>query len=152
MQTEILKSYSNEQIEAEKRRLERKYGSFENLHQKFQVIRCGNPEYVDDYMVWKALSEEEASIKEKIVLKTLDIYQMMSPKRMEIIDYLSSHSSKSIKTLAIELKRDYKNVYDDVKALERFGLVEFIIEGKNKRPITKIELISVQPDKKSMQV
>jgi predicted transcriptional regulator len=52
----------------------------------------------------------------------------------------------------MELKRDYKNVYDDVKALEKYGLVEFIIEGKNKRPITKIETISVLPDKKSTQV
>ena len=152
MQTEILKSYSNEQIEAERRRLERKYESFENLHQKFQFIKCGNPEYVDDYMIWKALNEEETSLKEKIVLKSLGIYQMMSPKRMEIIDYLSSHSTKSIKTLAIELKRDYKNVYDDVKALEKFGLVEFVMEGKNKRPVTKIEHISVQPDRKSSQI
>lgn len=148
MRTEILKSYSSEQIKAEKRRLERKYDSFEDLHQKFSVDKCRNPEYVDDYMVWKALSEEDVRLTEKIVLKNLGIYRMMSPKRMEILDYLSSHSTKSIKTLASELKRNYKNVYDDIKALEKFGLVELIGDGRNKRPVTKIHSIIVTPDKK----
>lgn len=149
MQTEIMKSYSNEQITAEKRILEGKYGSLENLHQKFAVGKCNNPEYVDDYMVWKALSEEEARLTERVVLKNLDIYLMMSPKRMEILDYLSSHTTESIKTLAMELRRDYKNVYDDIMALKKFGLVELLVEGKNKRPITRIERIIVEPDRKN---
>lgn len=143
-----MKSYSNEQIAAEKRILEERYGSLENLHQKFAVGKCHNPEYVDDYMVWKALSEEEVRFTERVVLKNLDIYLMMSPKRMEILDYLSSHTTESIKTLALELKRDYKNVYDDIMALKKFGLVELLVEGKNKRPITRIERIIVEPDRK----
>ena len=149
MHTEILKSYSSEQIKAEKSRLERKYNSIENLHQKFAVNKCRNPEYVDDYMVWKALNEENARLTEKIVLKTLEIYEMVSPKRMEILDYLSSHTTKSIKTLAGELKRNYKNVYDDIKALEKYDLVELMDDGRNKRPITKIDSITVMPDKKT---
>ncbi len=149
MQTVILKTYSNEQIKGDKRRLERKYGSIEALNQKFSVEKCHNPEYADDYMLWKALDEDDVKLTETIVLKHLDIYQMMSPKRMEIVDYLSSHNTKSIKTLASELKRNYKNVYDDIKALERFGLVELVVEGKNKCPITMIERISVLPDKKA---
>ncbi|UCG71036.1 MAG: hypothetical protein JSV09_08580, partial [Thermoplasmata archaeon] len=111
--------------------------------------KCRNPEYVDDYMVWKALNEEDARLTEKIVLKTLGIYEMVSPKRMEILDYLSSHTTKSIKTLAGELKRNYKNVYDDIKALEKFDLVELMDDGRNKRPITKIDSITVMPDKKT---
>ncbi|UCE38444.1 MAG: hypothetical protein JSW00_04235 [Thermoplasmata archaeon] len=134
---------------AEKNRLEAKYESFENLHQKFTVEKCRNPEFVDDYMMWKALNEEEIKINEKIVLKNLDIYQMISQKRMELLDYLSSHDTKSLKTLAQELKRNYKNVYDDVKALEKFGLIELIHDGRNKRPITKIISITVLPDKKA---
>jgi predicted transcriptional regulator len=149
MQTEIFKSYTKEQVEGEKNRLEAKYESIENLHQKFSVQKCRNPQFVDDYMVWKALSEEDISITEKIVLKNLDIYQMLSQKRMEILDYLSSHDTKSLKTLALELKRNYKNVYDDIKALAKFDLVELIDDGRNKRPITKLDSISVVPDKKA---
>ena len=149
MLTEISKSYSKVQIMAEKSRLEKKYDSIESLHQKFSVNKCRNPEYVDDYMIWKALNEDDTRITEKIVLKNLGIYGMMSPKRMEILDYLSSHNTKSIKTLASELKRNYKNVYDDIKALEKFGLVELIHDGRNKRPITKIDSILVMPDKKT---
>lgn len=148
MQTEIFKTYTKEQINAEKRRLESKYDSFDSLQQKFSVQKCGNPEFVDDYMVLKALDDEEITFTEKIVLKNLDIYQMVSEKRMEILDYLSTHDIKSLKNLANELKRNYKNVYDDVKALEKFGLVELIPDGRNKRPITKIDSIIVMPDKK----
>jgi predicted transcriptional regulator len=148
MQTELVKSYSREQIEAERKRLEVKYGSVEHLNQKFSVQKCRNPEYVDDYMVWKSLEEEDVRITETIVINDLEIYKMMSPKRMEIIDYLSSHRTESIKTLALELKRNYKNVYDDIKALNKYGLVELVDSGKNKRPTTKIEHITLIPDKK----
>ncbi len=148
MHTEIFKSYTKDQIEAEKRSLESKYESIENLHQKFSVQKCRTPECVDDYMVWKALSEEDINLTEKIVLKNLDIYKMVSQKRMEILDYLASHETKSLKTLAQELKRNYKNVYDDIKALVKFDLVELIDDGRNKRPITKLDRITVVPDKK----
>ncbi len=149
MLTEIFKSYTKEQVKVERHRLESKYESIESLHQKFSVQKCRNPQFVDDYMVWKALSEENISITEKIILKNLDIYQMLSQKRMEILDYLSSHDTKSLKTLAQELKRNYKNVYDDIKALAKFDLVELIDEGRNKRPITKLDSISMVPDKKT---
>jgi hypothetical protein len=149
MQTEIFKSYSNDQIKAEIIRLEKKYDSIESLHQKFSVNKCRNPDLVDDYMIWKALNEEDVKLTEKIVLNTLGIYHMISPKRMEILDYLSSHTTKSIKTLAIELKRNYKNVYDDIKALQKFDLVELMDDGRNKRPTTKIDSIIVVPDKKT---
>jgi hypothetical protein len=149
MQTEIFKSYTKKQVESERQHLESKYESIESLHQKFSVEKCRNPQFVDDYMVWKALSEEDIIITEKIVLKNLDIYQMLSQKRMEILDYLTSHETKSLKELAQELKRNYKNVYDDIKALAKFDLVELIDDGRNKRPITKLDSIFVVPDKKS---
>jgi predicted transcriptional regulator len=149
VQTEIIKIYSNQQISAELKRLEEKYDSIDNIQQKLQIEKCSNPDLVDDYMVWKALLEEEVAISEKIVLKTLDIYSMMSPKRMEILDYLTAHSINSIKLLAQELKRNYKNVYDDVKAMEEFGLIELVNDGRNKRPVTKINTIKMVPDKKA---
>jgi predicted transcriptional regulator len=113
------------------------------------VEKCRNPEYVDDYMVWKALDEEDLIYTEKIVLKSLDIYLMISPKRMELLDYLATHSIDSIKVLAKELKRDYKNVYDDIRAMEKFDLIELIDDGRNKRPVTKINTIVMVPDKKT---
>lgn len=148
MHTEILKTYTKEQIDAEFKRLESKYQSIDNLHQKIQVEKCRDPEQVDDYMIWKSLDEEDLNITEKIVLKSLDIYLMLSPKRMELLDYLSTHSIDSIKILAKELKRNYKNVYDDIRAMEKFDLIELVDDGRNKRPVTKINTIVMVPDKK----
>ena len=42
-----------------------------------------------------------------------------------------------------DTSRDYKNVYDDAKALEKYGLLEFVREGKNKRPIARVTGIEV---------
>jgi hypothetical protein len=148
MHTEILKTYTKDQIDAEYKRLESKYQSIDNLNQKIQVEKCGNPELVDDYMIWRSLDEEDLYITEKIVLKSLDIYLMLSPKRMELLDYLSTHSIDSIKILAKELKRNYKNVYDDIRAMEKFDLIELVDDGRNKRPVTKINTIVMVPDKK----
>lgn len=148
MHTEILKTYSKEQIDAEFKRLVSKYQSIDNLHQKIQVEKCRNPEQIDDYMIWRSLEEEDLNITEKIVLKSLDIYLMLSPKRMELLDYLSTHSIDSIKILAKELKRNYKNVYDDIRAMEKFDLIELVDDGRNKRPVTKINTIVMVPDKK----
>ena len=104
MQTEILKSYSKEQIKSEKIRLEKKYDSIENLHQKFSVNKCSNPDYVDDYMIWQALNEDDTKLTEKIVLRNTSIYQMMSPRRMEILDYLR-RSRTTFKQVSIIRKK-----------------------------------------------
>lgn len=148
MKIEILKSYREGQIEAESKRLERKYGSFENLRQKYSIIKCRKPEYADDYMVWKTIRAGDVKIEERVTLKTYDIYRVFTPKRMELIDYLTTHDPGSIKILAGELKRNYKNTYDDIKALESYGLVELLHEGKNKKPVTFIEKINISPTKR----
>ena len=60
-----------------------------------------------------------------------------------MLEYISQKNPISLKALAEETKRDYKNVYDDAKALQRFKLLDFIKEGKNKRPVSRITSIEV---------
>ena len=48
----------------------------------------------------------------------------LTPKRFELLAELRSMGHASINALAKHLHRQYRNVFDDVKAMERLGLVE----------------------------
>jgi len=52
-----------------------------------------------------------------LLLKTL------SPRRLELMQQLHMQGLSSIRALAKLLNRDYRNVYDDIKALDKIGLV-----------------------------
>jgi predicted transcriptional regulator len=54
--------------------------------------------------------------------KTLLRY--ITPKRLELLEELHKAGPMSVNALAKLLKRSYKNVYDDVTALETAGLIE----------------------------
>jgi predicted transcriptional regulator len=53
-------------------------------------------------------------------IKTL--LQNLTPKRFELLNVLHRTGALSINALATQLKRHYKNVFDDVKCLEMLGL------------------------------
>ena len=48
----------------------------------------------------------------------------LTPKRFELLAELRRMGHASINGLAKHLHRQYRNVFDDVKAMERLGLVE----------------------------
>jgi predicted transcriptional regulator len=52
------------------------------------------------------------------------LFSALSPKRWELLRMLRKHGPMSMKKLAAELKRDYKNVFDDVKQLASLDLIE----------------------------
>ncbi len=49
---------------------------------------------------------------------------VMTDKRHELLRHLHDHPAPGIRPLARALGRDYKRVYEDVKALASVGLVE----------------------------
>uniref|UniRef100_A0A831UBT5 MarR family transcriptional regulator n=1 Tax=Geobacter metallireducens TaxID=28232 RepID=A0A831UBT5_GEOME len=52
------------------------------------------------------------------------LLKYLTPKRFELLNTLHSLGHVSINALAKKLHRQYRNVFDDVKTLERLGLVE----------------------------
>jgi predicted transcriptional regulator len=51
-------------------------------------------------------------------------FRNITPRRFDLLDELHSQGEMSINALAKLLRRNYKNVHDDVKALEEIGLIE----------------------------
>lgn len=143
----IEKKDSDKNIRLELRRLQARHKSFEKLQSKVLKSRCNSPELLEDYMVWAALNQPEPVLVERSRIAQDEIFLYLTPRRMELLEYLSTNPLNSIKDLAEILERDYKNVYDDVSALNKFELIEFIKEGKNRRPVTKVTKISIYLDK-----
>ena len=54
--------------------------------------------------------------------------ETLSPRRLELLRYVRQHGAASMRELATALGRDYKNVHQDVTALELVGLL--VREGR----------------------
>ncbi|MCD6461660.1 MAG: helix-turn-helix domain-containing protein [Thermoplasmata archaeon] len=124
MRIEITKEYTREEMERERNAISKEYGGLHPLSQRIATIGCTRPEYIDAYMTLRALSSKNPTLTEKTVFHGAECFEKMTPRRMELLDYLSGHTPSSITELARTLKRDYKNVYDDLRALRDIGLVD----------------------------
>ncbi len=49
--------------------------------------------------------------------------ETLSPKRLELLTHVRQHGASSVQELATSIGRDYKNVHQDVAALESAGLL-----------------------------
>lgn len=143
MLVEIEKEHRPKDIQDELDNLKSKHGSAEKLHQKVMIEKCGDPSSVDDHIIWKAIAAQDCEFVEKITVDSSNIFGDLTPKRVELLEYIRTQDVKSIKDLAHELKRNYKNVYDDLKALEDWGLVSLPRRGKDKKPISHVESLTV---------
>lgn len=147
MQTELIKTYSKKDIEAEIAKFKVKYQSLPMVQQKIALTSCSKPELIDDCMIWKALETKDIIYNEIEVLRTPEISMSLTPKRLELLEYIATHSPDSIKNLAIQIKRNYKNVYDDIIALKKYNLLNVVREGKNIKPIARVDKIIIEIEK-----
>ncbi len=162
MQTRLIFPYSQKNLEILIKRFNNKYKKIEELFQEVQRDQCNKPDKLDDYMLWHLINSQEKeqkaeagsnqdgtvelpqiSFREEIIILNTDFYQVFTPRRMELLEHIQAHNPSSVKGLAAETGRDYKNVYDDLLALERFNLLDMVREGKNKRPISRLSVIEI---------
>lgn len=57
------------------------------------------------------------------------LHALLTDKRMSLLEYVAQHEGLSIRQLAGKLKRDYRNVYDDVQMLAELDLIEKRADG-----------------------
>ncbi len=51
------------------------------------------------------------------------LLKILTPRRLELLKSLYDQEPISVRALAKKLQRDYKNVHQDIQALEQIGLV-----------------------------
>jgi len=148
MIVEIEQRHSGYKLRSILEELEGRHGSYVELERKVADGRCDDPREVDDYLVWRSLIfHEKATYYEVVKLTSYEFYRAISPKRMELLDFIGKENPESIKECSERLERNYKNVYDDIAALAKVNLVELIGHGKSKRPVSHVSSIRIVPDK-----
>jgi len=79
--------------------------------------------------------EQEFEVSERDMKLTI--------KRIELIDFISKTRINSINDLAFKMGRDVKNVYEDLKILERMGLVRLIKHRRRIIPESLVKEITI---------
>ena len=70
------------------------------------------------------------------------VRQLLSNEKARILDVIKTEKPSSLYDLAKKLGRNFKSIYDDVKLLERFGLIELVEEKTHQRIRHKPRLIT----------
>lgn len=87
----------------------------------------------DDFVrAWKRAEKglpPEEPINRLHFTDTATLFKYLSPKRFELLQHLRETGPLSIRKLAAELHRDYKNVHTDTKDLLCVGLIEETNDG-----------------------
>ncbi len=142
MKIRILKRRKPADIEHMMAAFAKRYGSINSLQQRVQISKCSSPEQMVDYIVWKNIAQG-AEFQDIVVVKDPEIFDALTPKRMELLEYLMNNEVRSIRTLSAALHRNYKNTYDDLRALSRYGLLDLDPVGRSVRPTASASRIEV---------
>lgn len=138
----MIKDLDENEVKKLKEEIIEKHGTPQKLKQRTSRTGCRNPDMVDDYMIYKAL-DEGGKYRETRTLTSFRSISALTPKRIEIIDFLTKNDIDSINDLAKRIDRDYKNVYDDIKALVDNGYIDLKKEGKSRKPTVKSDKIII---------
>jgi predicted transcriptional regulator len=74
---------------------------------------------------WRRAKGGKPVDEEHLSFESLEgLLATLSPKRIELVRFVRRRPNLSIAAIARELRRDYKRVHGDVRALELAGLLE----------------------------
>jgi len=139
MLVRVLRRLTLEEIEDQIRRLERSYGTTFDEFEELFLKGSGDQKSVDTYFRWATLvhayrgyvesGELDCVVEE---LHDLDSNELraFTPKRLELLHVLSNLRVDSINELARKVRRNVKNVYQDLKTLQKLGLITLTRRGK----------------------
>jgi predicted transcriptional regulator len=91
----------------------------------------------------RALAKE--GFRDVYVLDHESAREVLTEKRLALLDYLRGHEVESVRGLAEAIERDKASVSRDLKTLAAHDLVEFRDAGARKVPAVKHETVVVEP-------
>ena len=142
MEWRVVKSIHMQQVQTRMAILGEKYGSLSHLHEEFAKGRMP-PGTFDDYIEWTNMDHalrayQEGEDFEYLAEEDLALgeteYTLITQRRLELLDFLGVEPVSSINELAEKLGRDVKNVYNDLKIMERLGFISLRREGRSLVP------------------
>ena len=124
---------------------------FQQLHEEFIGGRMPRERF-DDYVEWSGMihalraageGEDFDYYAEEDLDITSDEFESLTPKRLELLDYLADEHASSINELAGRVGRDVKNIYSDLRILEHIGFLRLVAEGRSLVPELLIQEITI---------
>lgn len=89
------------------------------------------------------LPEEDAA--RRLSFETTDqLAQVFTPRAIDLLQAIADDEPASIREAARIVDRDIKQVSENLERLEAYGVVEFVEEGRAKRPIVPYDEIDIQ--------
>jgi len=129
----IIRNLTIEEIEEKIRRLEKEFGvSFEKFEELFLGQKL-DAKHARVYFEWAELVDSyKGYIEEGTLDYTVEEIRdfkpeqaaLLTPKRVELLYKLAVLRVESISDLAQKVRRNVKNVYQDLQALSKFGFVK----------------------------
>jgi predicted transcriptional regulator len=120
-----------------------KYGGYyQELSREFEAGKMPR-EKLDDYVEWSSMihalraageGEDFDYYAEENLELTQEQFDSLTPRRVELLDYIADEHASSINELAERVGRDVKNVHGDLRILEGLGFVRLVREGKSLVP------------------
>jgi len=129
----IVRNLTLEEVEERIRRFEREFGmNFERFEELFLKKRL-DAKFATAFFEWAELIDsykgylEEGTldyvVEEVRELKPEHV-KILTPKRIELLHVLANSRVESINDLAKKLRRNVKNVYQDLQVLKKIGFVK----------------------------
>ena len=70
--------------------------------------------------------------------------ELLSPRRLELIDAIATDPPSSISALADRLGRNYSDVHSDVSLLVGYNIAILVEEGRAKRPVIPYDEVVIK--------
>jgi len=81
----------------------------------------------------------------RLSFETTDqLAQVFTPRAIDLLQATAQEEPASIREAARLVDRDIKQVSENLERLEEYGVVEFVNEGRAKRPVVPCEEIDIQ--------
>ncbi len=142
MEWRVVKSIPLRDVQTRINILREKYGSLSLLHEEFTKGRMP-PGVFDEYIEWTNMDHalrayQEGEDFEYLAEEALSLdskqYEKLTPKRLELLNFLAMGQYSSINELAERIGRDVKNIHSDLQILTSLGFVDLVKEGRSLVP------------------
>jgi hypothetical protein len=128
----IIRDLTSDEVQDKLRQFEKEFGmNFEKFEELFLKQKL-DPGFTRSYFEWAELmdsykgyiedGELDYSVEEIKDFRS-EQASSLTPKRIELLYQLAALRVESINDLARKVKRNVKNVYEDLEVLRRFGFV-----------------------------
>jgi len=75
---------------------------------------------------------------------TDQLAQVLTPRAIDLLQAIAQEEPDSIREATRLVNRDIKQVSENLERLEEYGIVEFVNEGRAKRPVVPYDEIDIQ--------